>query len=102
MSRANDDIDVQVVYALPAEQTVVQLRVSAGTTLKEAIELSGLLDRYREIDLGLQRIGVFGKLRALTDPVQAGDRVEIYRPLRVDPKDARRRRAEHASPNLKR
>jgi len=102
MNRANDDIAVQVVYALPAEPTVVHLRVSAGTTLKEAIELSGLLDRYREIDLGAQRIGVFGQLRALTDPVRAGDRVEIYRPLRVDPKDARRRRAEHASQNLKR
>jgi putative ubiquitin-RnfH superfamily antitoxin RatB of RatAB toxin-antitoxin module len=85
-------VPVQVCYAAPAEQTVIDLMVPPGTTLAQAIGLSGMVSRHRDIDLSTQKIGVFGKIRALDDVVSAHDRIEIYRPLIVDPKVARARR----------
>lgn len=90
---AKAEIAVEVVYALPAEQRVVRLQLEPGATVKQAIALSGLLKRYPEIDATSLRAGVYGRLAALDYRLAAGDRVEIYRPLTVDPKDARRRRA---------
>lgn len=91
-----EQLRIEVVYALPAEQRVRRLRLAQGATLREAIERSGILERHPEIVLGRNRVGVFGKLRALDDVLADGDRVEIYRPLSVDPKEARRRRAAAA------
>ena len=84
---------VEVIYALPTAQRVERVQVSKGATVREVIELSGVLDRYPEINLALNKVGIFGKLRELHDVVHAGDRVEIYRPLQTDPKEAHRRRA---------
>lgn len=92
-----DSIRIEVVYALPERQEIVALDVPAGTTLREAVELSGIAGRFPsgEIDIAHAVLGVFGKLekhperRVLAD----GDRVEIYRPLRIDPNSARLRRA---------
>lgn len=91
---AADDITVEVVYALPAEQVVVRLSLRAGATVEQAIGVSGLTQRYAQIAQAPLRVGVFGKRVALTTPLNAGDRVEIYRALTADPKEARRRRAK--------
>jgi uncharacterized protein len=86
-------VTVEVVYALPERAALACVEVPAGATLREAIERSGLLQRFPEIDLGRNRVGVFGRLRALEEQVADGDRLEIYRPLAADPKEQRRRRA---------
>jgi putative ubiquitin-RnfH superfamily antitoxin RatB of RatAB toxin-antitoxin module len=86
-------VRVEVVYALPLEQDVTSLEVTAGTTLREAITRSGVLGRHPEIDLGSARVGVWGRSAPLDGVLRDGDRVEVYRPLRADPGTARRRRA---------
>ena len=88
---------VQVCYALPDAVSLLSVDLDEGQTIEQAICASGLLARHPEIDLGVLKIGVFGKLRQLTDLARAGDRIEIYRPLIADPKDSRRRRAQHKS-----
>ena len=70
----------------------VALELPAGATLREALDRSGLPQRHPEIDTSTVRIGVWGKLRALDHVLRDKDRVEIYRPLQVDPKEARRLR----------
>jgi putative ubiquitin-RnfH superfamily antitoxin RatB of RatAB toxin-antitoxin module len=90
----SSELHVEVCYALPAQQTIVVLDLPQGATVREAIERSGLLQRFPELDLARMKVGVFGKVRALDAAVEAGDRVEIYRPLKADPKLARQRRVE--------
>ena len=87
-------LSVQVCYALANEQALVAVELPAGATLGEAIEASGLLRRYPQIDLETQQVGIFGKLKPLDTVLADHDRVEIYRPLLVDPKVARQRRVE--------
>jgi uncharacterized protein len=89
-----DKIEVEVCYALPAEQTVLKVKIDAGQTAGDAIALSGILNQHPEIDLAVNKVGVFGKLVRLDAPLQPGDRVEIYRPLIADPKESRRKKAE--------
>ncbi len=85
---------VEVAYALPDEQVLLSIQVPAATTVRQAIERSGILQRFPDIDLGgANKVGVFGKLRGLDEPLRPHDRVEIYRPLQADPKESRRRRA---------
>lgn len=84
---------MEVAYALPGQQVVVPLNVPSDATLESVIRLSGLLEQFPEIDLAMNRVGVFGKLGKLTDTLQDGDRVEIYRPLIADPKEVRKKRA---------
>ncbi|TXH04053.1 MAG: RnfH family protein [Nevskiaceae bacterium] len=83
---------VEVVYALPQRQTLLAVEVPAGATLREAILRSGLLEQHPELELATLTVGVFGQRATLARPLAAGDRVEIYRPLRADPKAARRAR----------
>lgn len=83
-------IRVEVAYATPDQQVIIQVEVESGSTLQAAIQQSGVLTRFPEIDLAKQRVGLFGKLHALSDFIKEGDRIEIYRPLIVDPKEARR------------
>jgi hypothetical protein len=87
------DIHVEVCYALPDQQYVFNVTVPAGSTLGDAIRRSGILDECPHINLQQNRVGVFSELRSLDDRVEEGDRIEIYRPLKADPKEARRRRA---------
>lgn len=93
-----DTITVEVVYGLPQEQVLLPLAVPAGTTVREAARLSGLAARFPAIDIEQAPLGVFGKLCKApeTQRLQEGDRIEIYRPLLIDPKEARRLRAERA------
>ena len=92
-SGGNGLIGVEVVYAKPEEQVVVSLQVPNGCSVKDAIELSGLLNRYSEIDRSDLKAGVFGVVCKPEHSVKDGDRIEIYRPLIHDPKEARRQRA---------
>jgi len=87
-------ISIEVVYAAPASQEVIALDVREGTRVCDAISLSGLLERYPGLDT--IRAGIFGEAVTPDTVLREGDRVEIYRPLVADPKQARRRRAARA------
>lgn len=87
---------VEVAYATPRRQEVVEIPVHPGTTIEQAIRDSGMLERFPEIDLSQHRVGIFGELASPQDLVRDGDRIEIYRPLLADPKEVRRRRAKAA------
>ncbi|TNE80267.1 MAG: RnfH family protein [Gammaproteobacteria bacterium] len=96
-------ITVEVAYALPQRQQLTTLQVAPGTTAYEAVQQSGILQQFPEIDLESAKMGIFGQAlgsKGLKPPkdhvLQAGDRVEIYRPLIADPKEVRKRRAEKA------
>ena len=86
-------VRVEVIYATPEAADVVSLELPAGSTVRDAVVASGMADRHPEIDLSRQKYGVFGKSHSLEAKLRDGDRVEIYRPLTMDPKEARRRRA---------
>jgi putative ubiquitin-RnfH superfamily antitoxin RatB of RatAB toxin-antitoxin module len=88
-----ETIPVEVAYALPDRQALLALEVPAGASIADAIAQSGILEKFPEIDLDKNKVGVFGKLGKLTDGLHAGDRVEIYRPLIADPKEVRKQRA---------
>lgn len=90
----SDTINIEVVYALPNQQTLLKLAVPTGTTAQDAVRVSGMLEKYPEIDLSKTRLGIFGKLTKPDVVLREQDRVEIYRPLLADPKEVRRRRAE--------
>ncbi len=80
---------VSVAYARPDRQSWLHLEVPEGTTVRQAIERSGILVEFPEIDLESQKVGVFGRVVKLDDPVAEGNRVEIYRPIVADPKAAK-------------
>lgn len=85
-------MNVGVCYAEVDRQLWMRLEVPDNSTLADAIQLSGLLKLYPEINLGSQKVGIFGKIASLDTPVKEGDRVEIYRPITVDPQTVQRRR----------
>ncbi len=87
-------IEIQVVFADTLEQIMIDLQVEAGTTVESAVEQSGIRARMTHIDLRLLTYGIWNQARSGQDIVSDGDRIELYRPLEVDPKEARRRRAE--------
>lgn len=89
----NNKIKIEVAYATPEKQYLLALEVMVGTTIEEAIQQSGILTMVPAIDLSKQAVGVFGKKRKLSDVVGLHDRIEIYRPLSIDPKEARRAKA---------
>jgi uncharacterized protein len=86
-------INVEVCYALPEKQHLVKLRLADGSTLQQALESSGLLEKHPEIDLKKNKFGIFAKLSKLDTVLRERDRVEIYRPLIADPKEVRKQRA---------
>ena len=90
----NNKIQVEVAYAKRDEQVIISLDVDAGTTLEQAIQQSGILELYPEIDLAKNKTGIFGKIAKADTELREMDRVEIYRPLIADPKESRRKRAE--------
>lgn len=96
-------ITVEVAYALPHRQQLLELQVPKGTTAFEMVEQSGIVEQFPEIDLENAKMGIFGQAlgtKGLKPPkeyiLEPKDRVEIYRPLIVDPKEVRKRRAEKA------
>jgi len=87
---------IDVIYALPDEQICLSLEVDETTHIEQAIQASGILQRCPEIDLKTMKVGVFSKIKPLNETLQPGDRIEIYRPLLIDPKEVRKKRAEKA------
>jgi len=84
---------VSVIYSPSAREfDEVALEMQAGASVRDAVRASGLMERYCEIDFTRHRVGVWGKTRLLDAALNDGDRVEICRPLAMDPKDARRNR----------
>ena len=90
---AEEWVCVEVAFAREDEQAILTVEGVFGLTAREAIERSGVLQRFPEIDLAGNKIGVFGKVAKLDRVLETGDRVEIYRPLIADPKEARKKRA---------
>ena len=82
-----------MVYALPGGEDAVTLDMDPGATAVDAVLASGLLERHPEIDLRRQKLGIYGTVVPRDAPLRDGDRVELYRPLVMDAKEARRRRA---------
>ncbi len=91
---SSNSLSIEVCYALPDVQTVIDVQLPAGSTVQQAIDTSGILTRHPEIDLTKLKVGVYGKLKPLDAALADHDRVEIYRPLVVDPKLARQRRVD--------
>lgn len=86
------DLTVEVAYAKPERQWLIETKVPPQSSIVDAIRHSGILDLCPELVAEQLVVGIFGKLRLLTHPLQNGDRVEIYRPLLKDPREARRER----------
>jgi putative ubiquitin-RnfH superfamily antitoxin RatB of RatAB toxin-antitoxin module len=84
---------IEVAYALREEQVLLELEMAEGTTARQAVERSGILRRFPEIDLARAGLGIFGRAVSPDTLLRDGDRVEIYRRLIADPKDARREKA---------
>lgn len=84
---------VECVYASEKDQYFIALTIHEDATIEEVIRASGVLEKYPELMIDAMTVGVFGQKRVITDWVRAGDRVEIYRPLIINPMDARRSRA---------
>jgi putative ubiquitin-RnfH superfamily antitoxin RatB of RatAB toxin-antitoxin module len=88
-----DLIDVEVVYPLAQKQEIFSVKMPVGATVRQAIEASGVLIKYPEIDLAKNKLGIFAKLTKPDAQLRARDRIEIYRPLIADPKEVRKQRA---------
>jgi hypothetical protein len=89
----SEEISVEVVYALPQKQEILSLMLRSGAMVSEAIEKSGILRDYPEIDLASAKVGIYSKQVKLDAMLRDKDRIEIYRPLIADPKEVRRKRA---------
>ena len=90
---AEKKVNIELVYALPEQQTLLSFSVPEGTTLAQAIDLSGIQDHYPELMLDTMKAGLFGKVAPRTQVMREKDRIELYRPLIADPKEVRKQRA---------
>lgn len=93
MTKEKNTITIEVAYALLQEQTLLVCNVAKESTIKEAILQSGILKKHPNININSVKVGIFGKLKKMTDSVRELDRIEIYRPLIADPKEVRKKRA---------
>jgi putative ubiquitin-RnfH superfamily antitoxin RatB of RatAB toxin-antitoxin module len=91
----SDQIEIEVVYGLAHKQKLMNLLVDVGTTVRQGAELSGLDKEFAELNIAEAKLGIFGKAvrNPDTEVLKEGDRIEIYRPLLIDPKAARANRA---------
>jgi len=89
----SQELTIEVAYALPDKQVIIPIKAREGVTAEQAILVSGVLQQFPDIDLKINKIGVFGKVAKLDAQLRDKDRVEIYRPLIADPKEVRRKRA---------
>ena len=88
-----EEIIVEVAYAMPGEQVIISIKVPTKFNVKQAIEKSGIQKKFPSIDLSKNKVGIFGKKTTLDHVLKNRDRIEIYRPLILDPKEMRRKRA---------
>ena len=91
---ARPEVRVTVVRCAPGSEDLTEVTLPAGATVADAIRASGVLDRWPETVPAAPDVGIWGRACAMTQRLEDGDRVELYRPLTVDPKEARRVRAE--------
>ena len=96
ISTNNEIMQIEVVYGLAHKQKLMSLPVSQGVTVEEAIKESGILEIFPEIDLSVNKVGIWNKAVKLSTVLVNFDRIEVYRPLIADPKEVRKRRAEKA------
>ena len=89
----SDEILVEIAYAMPNEQVILSIKVPTKSDVKQAIEKSGIQIKFPSIDLSKNKVGIFGKKTTLDHVLKNRDRIEIYRPLILDPKEMRRKRA---------
>jgi putative ubiquitin-RnfH superfamily antitoxin RatB of RatAB toxin-antitoxin module len=89
-------ISIEIVYATAKEQYIMTANVPDDSSIADALITSGILQKFPEINLAHNKVGIFGQIKKLTDQVVQGDRIEIYRPLLIDPKQARRLREDKA------
>ena len=97
-----EDLQVYVCYATARDEFLRPMKVVPGTTVGAAIEMSGVLQAFPDINLATQPVGIYAKKKTLDTVLRERDRIEIYRPLVADPKDSRRKRAakkEAATPS---
>lgn len=90
-------LNIEIVFAEKDRQQIIALQVNAGCTVEAAIRQSGILNQFINIDLLTNKVGIFSKIVSLGTFLKEGDRVEIYRPLLIDPKLARKQRAKSSS-----
>ena len=86
-------IDVEVVFALPDRQALIEVSLPGGASVADAIEASGIHREFPDLELDACDVGVWGRIVKRNRTLRQGDRVEIYRPLLIDPKEARRQLA---------
>jgi len=91
-----EKITIEVVYGVPHKQKILTLLVDVGTTVEQAILDSGMVALFPEIDLAVNKVGIWNRAVKLAEVLDDLDRIEVYRPLIADPKDVRKRRAEKA------
>jgi putative ubiquitin-RnfH superfamily antitoxin RatB of RatAB toxin-antitoxin module len=84
-------MNIGIAYADKFKQVWLKLDIPEGSTVQQAIEKSGLLEQFPEINLKRQKVGIFGKIIRLDTPLVDGNRVEIYRPIIADPETVERR-----------
>lgn len=101
MSDPAGQIRVELVYALPDEQKIFSFHLPEGATVRQGIEQSGILEKYPEIDLEKNKLGIFAKLTKPDAVLHDRDRIEIYRPLIADPKEVRKQRAAESKATKK-
>lgn len=94
-----NSLQIEVAYGLPDEQFLYTEQVGEGCTVIEALKQSTLLVEFP--DLNVDKVGIFGKLVTHKTVLRAGDRIEVYRPLKADPRDRRRKQVEQARNALK-
>jgi putative ubiquitin-RnfH superfamily antitoxin RatB of RatAB toxin-antitoxin module len=85
---------IEIIYPTLKTQEPYYIKFKNNLTIEEAIEMSGILKKHKEIDLNINHVGIFNQVKKLTDKVNAGDRIEIYRDLIANPKEVRRKRAQ--------
>lgn len=91
-------ISVEVVFAEPDKQRLIELEVEEGATVADVLDASGIYARFESANLAERPVGIWGKIVARDAVVRDGDRVELYRPLEMDPREARRLRAKGQAP----
>jgi putative ubiquitin-RnfH superfamily antitoxin RatB of RatAB toxin-antitoxin module len=92
----DQQISIEVAYAMPDKQALLEVVIEQGTSVEQAILASGIIKRFPQIDLSKDKVGIWNRTCKLSDFPKNGDRIEVYRPLIADPKEVRRRRAEKA------
>ena len=92
--QATNQITVELAFALPDEQVLLSFEVAAGCTVAQAVAQSGIQARFPDLDFTLCKTGIWSRVVPETQELKSGDRIELYRPLIADPKDARKARAK--------